>query len=557
MFSGFAHNFDLPVLADDILIHQKLTCDLRYFSKRVLKVIDKNAKKVFMKLNTVQEIVHRAVEEMLAELGWVRIIIVKGRQQGCSQYVSARFYHKAITNDTTKVFILTHEAAATNVLFNKVSTYHNNAPEAVAPGTDTENRKQLGFDNGSLYTVATAGAENTGRSDTAFLAHFSEPAFYPNPKAFKTGAAQAVSDVPGSEIIYESTCNGINWWYNFVIRSLKGETGFRVLFIPWYITPEYRSKAPEGFKLTAYEYKLKMKYRLDNDQINWRRQKIAFFETEGEGDGERMFKQEYPFTLVEAFQQSGNSFYDPDKVDDARQSKITDSIGPIVIGVDPGRMRDRTCITIRKGRIVLQIIKLKPPMNNIKIANVVADLIEQYNADKVFIDWGKGDGVIDILHGRNYRHIVEGVNFGEEADNEIYLNKRAEMFFRFRDWLHNQGEVRLPDDDDMAMDINMLPDYITTATGKIKFHTKDELKKLLAGKSPDILDSIALTFAHLVRAKDAYDGSGIGGFSGPKTKGGSRTLANIRGERDNTRRDYTRIAEVIPFRPREKRRRAA
>ena len=73
--------------------------------------------------------------------------------------------------------------------------------------------------------------------------------------------------------------------------------------VPWYIQDEYRIAVPDGLELTSEEQKIKDEWDLDDEQIYWRRIKIAETST-------ILFKQEYPFTAQESFIQSGSNVFD-------------------------------------------------------------------------------------------------------------------------------------------------------------------------------------------------------------------------------------------------------
>ncbi len=136
-------------------------------------------------------------------------------------------------------------------------------------------------------------------------------------------------------------------------------------------------------------------------------------------------------------------------------------------------------------------------MDQMRLAGIVATLIDEKHVDRCFMDWGMGHGTIDRLHERGYGKVVEGVNFGGSADDSLYMNKRAEMGHAFDAWLRN-GQVNLPNDNDMAADISSIPSPEITSGGKLKFPSKDEIRKT-SGRSPDIWDSLVLTFAYPVR----------------------------------------------------------
>src|SRR6185369_4156850 len=83
---------------------------------------------------------------------------------------------------------------------------------------------------------------------------------------------------------------------------------------------------------------------------------------------------------------------------------------------------------------------------------------------------------------------------------DLYLNKRAEMYHLFDEWLKD-GPVELPNDDDMKADIAAIPTPIETSNGKLKFAPKEEIRKNF-GRSTDIHDSLVLMFAYPVRSRD-------------------------------------------------------
>jgi hypothetical protein len=123
------------------------------------------------------------------------------------------------------------------------------------------------------------------------------------------GLFQGISQADGTEVILESTANGAQGeFYRLWKGAVNGENEYLPIFLPWFWTDEYRRTAPEGMELTNEESTLKEKFDLDEDQIYWRRLKIA-------ESGELKFKQEYPSTADEAFVVSGSNVFDVDKLD--------------------------------------------------------------------------------------------------------------------------------------------------------------------------------------------------------------------------------------------------
>src|SRR5262249_39657033 len=149
-------------------------------------------------LNRAQRYIHGRLEQQLKKRKRVRALILKGRQQGCSTYVGARFYRRVTQNKGLRVFILTHEDAATQNLFDMVDRFHAHCPLDVRPSTGAANSKELYFDAlDSGYKVGTAGTKGVGRSSTIQLFHGSEVAFWPHAETHAAGVLQAVPDAAG------------------------------------------------------------------------------------------------------------------------------------------------------------------------------------------------------------------------------------------------------------------------------------------------------------------------------------------------------------------------
>lgn len=114
---------------------------------------------------------------------------------------------------------------------------------------------------------------------------------------------------------------------------------------------------------------------------------------------------------------------------------------------------------------------------------------------------GLGAGVADRL--RELGLPVRGVNVSEAAAGEGFLNQRAELWWGIREWL-GAKQCRLPgktpgvDEDRDPVELLcselVIPKYTFSSSGKIKLEAKEEMKKRM-GRSPDVADALALTFA--------------------------------------------------------------
>src|SRR3546814_12265242 len=87
--------------------------------------------------------------------------------------------------------------------------------------------------------------------------HGSEVAFWPFAADHAAGVIQAVPDIAGTEIILESTANGIgNYFHQQWQRAEAGQSEYQANFIPWYWHGEYRSEVPAGLVPTEDELEL-------------------------------------------------------------------------------------------------------------------------------------------------------------------------------------------------------------------------------------------------------------------------------------------------------------
>lgn len=454
--------------------------------------------------NKAQMMLHHFIEDIRKAGQLVRVCVVKGRQQGVSTYTAARFLHKATLNPGVSVFILAHITKSTDYLFDMVKRMYSNLPDPLRPSIERSNKKELKFGKiDSDYGLGTAGAQDVGRGMNPHLLHLSEAAFYGNTDDLSTGLMQGVATDLNTEIIMESTANGVNnMFYNLCMKGTDPNalTRYKTLFIPWYIQNEYRETPPSRFKPSTKESELMDLYGLTLDQIFWRRRKL---EDEYNGDLWK-FLQEYPCCLAEAFQSTGNTLLKPEFVEAARKgAAYLDDLAPMVMGVDgSGEGADRTVLVVRQGRRVVEYEVFSDPVKPMRLAGIVAQKIDSLGLDMVFLDVAYGYGCRDRLVEMGYGAKTMDIHFGSTPlMPELYRNKRAQMYGFLKDWFE-EGGVSIPDEDIFVRDLLMIPGFeLTTSRGLLTLPSKDVIKKNNDGISPDISDALCLTFAFPIKAR--------------------------------------------------------
>ena len=487
---------------------QQLKDDFEFYARNCLKIRTKHEGLQDFYLNEAQLYIHSRLEQQIKDTGRVRAILLKGRQQGASTYVGGRFIHKTTHNKGVRAFILTHDGESTNALFEMTERYYENLPLFVKPATSAANAKELHFgllDSG--YKIGTAGNKAVGRGQTIQYFHGSEVAFWMNASEHTKGIMQAVPDAQGTEVIWESTANGVgNFFHEQWKLAEKGQSEFQAIFVPWFWQSEYQKKLPEGFKLTKEEEALTKQYKLSSEQMFWRRMKVAELTTDGV-DGNKAFKQEYPMNAAEAFQVSGgDGLITSEQCMKARKEQVNGS-GAYVVGVDPSRGGDRFAIIRRQGRKLYGMEsyigeQCNALAKNVAICKKILDTkcpIANKEPDMMFIDYGAGADLVDRLHELGYKKRVKSVHFGSTPLNpERYINKRNEIWQELAAWLTDETlPVQIPDDDEMQADLCASPYSWDNKERKVLWK-KDRIKKEY-GFSPDYGDAAALTFAEPVR----------------------------------------------------------
>jgi len=302
------------LLAKEALKRKKLKEykeNFELFAREQIRILPKDSSKGFIpfEFNTAQRIVNEKIEEQFRKTKKVRAIILKARQQGLSTYATARVFWKSYFNAYNKSVVMAHDSATSDSLFTMSRNTIQYMSDEFRPEFKKSNAKEIMFEhNDSGYRLYTAGSPEAGRGTTPTIAHLSEVGFWTHDEKILAGLFQGISQADGTEVILESTANGVgNAFHRLWIGAVKGENEYIPIFIPWFMTPEYRRDVYEGFERTEEEEGLKERFNLDDEQLYWRRLKIS-------ESGSDKFRQEYPATPEEAFIVSGSNVFDIEKL---------------------------------------------------------------------------------------------------------------------------------------------------------------------------------------------------------------------------------------------------
>lgn len=484
-------------LERELTLRTRFQDDFAFYAENCLKIRAKDGSIQPLALNTAQMYLHQVAAEQIARTGMVRLICLKGRQQGVSTFIGGRFYHAVSHRKGMRAFILTHMAEATDNLFKMTARYHENCPQELRPATGKSNAKELTFTRlDSGYKVATAHTEGIGRSDTIQLFHWSEVALSEGAEEHLAGALQAVPNLPGTEIWLESTSQGIgNVFHRECMKAIKKRGDFEFVFIPWFWQTEYRRPVEGHFDLDQVERDLVEQFGLDNEQLAWRRAKVIEI-------GPQKFKQEYPNTVEEAFEISGPRVLIGTKaLRSAIDRDVQQVTGPIIWGVDCSLGGDRSTVAKRRTNKLLEPVKTllegETSYDTFAVARAVLreyrDTPPAKRPSTICVDSiGIGAGVSAQM--RQDHLPVMDVNVSERTSSKArFMRLRDELWWTVREWFEDLG-VSMPEDEGLVVELAGIVFDDSSAAGRIKIESKKDMITRL-GHSPDLAEAFMLTFA--------------------------------------------------------------
>lgn len=167
---------------------------------------------------------------------------------------------------------------------------------------------------------------------------------------------------------------------------------------------------------------------------------------------------------------------------------------PKTIAVDVARFGDdQTVISLKQGRKVHEMKKYRE-LSTTETASYVAEQIDTFKPDSVFVDGGGvGGGVVDRLRQLGYD--VIDVNFGSKAhDDDKYANKRAEMYGLAREAI--KAGLDIPDDIELVEELGSI-EYGFDNKQRLLLEKKEDMKRR-GLSSPDAGDALVLHYAEPV-----------------------------------------------------------
>jgi hypothetical protein len=277
-------------------------------------ILDKNQKLVPFKMNRAQTIFHNTKTS--------RSIILKSRQLGFTTYEAIDALDDTLFTSNTQALMLSYdEKSMLSIFDNKINLAWNNIPPEIQSlyslDSDRANRLKFNWGNGSFSSIEV---RTKGRSGTYSRLHISEFAKIckDSPSAAREIIGGTLPSVPSSgKICFESTPEDANgYFYNmFMDAYLRGNpitpVDYKAFFFNWtYDDAEMENLIPlEDVSLPKKFVEYKNKHHLTQKQITYYYHKWLSLAKD-----DRELKRQYPTTVEEAFEYSGDKLFDPEKL---------------------------------------------------------------------------------------------------------------------------------------------------------------------------------------------------------------------------------------------------
>ena len=163
-----------------------------------------------------------------------------------------------------------------------------------------------------------------------------------------------------------------------------------------------------------------------------------------------------------------------------------------VIGCDTARTGgDRTCICVRRGTKVVELLEY-PSMDKDLLVHTLTNLHLRYKPERINVDTtGHGSWCGDMLRNAGIKG-VHDINFSSSATKDKdFSNKRTEMYSLPSEFFRRGGRID-------ANALTLIQEleastYTLDLKNRMKRVPKDEIRKLLGGRSPDVADAFCLS----------------------------------------------------------------
>ena len=335
----------------DFIKNERLVCkyDFDYFFRRYVHtqiklegesvLVDRiknplEPQKMFMQ--------HLSNHELALSTGKARdgymFICCKARQEGYTTIARGITMQRVLFWEDSRALAASLDDTTILELYDRDHTIYDNLPWWLQPMVEYDTKgKQFTFGKmKSSITYATGNQKGgLGTSKTIPVTHITELGLWDDPAYGAGGNPEQVifnlqptwPQSPDTFVMLESTSNGRgNFWCQYVTASREHRTRFTAVFCGWYVEPRHnRDTPPDGWQpldrtkemialveRTSPGYCFGKTIRLEPEQAYWWEKNYLEAKSMGRT---AYFLTNYPTTLEESFQSSGNRAFSSETID--------------------------------------------------------------------------------------------------------------------------------------------------------------------------------------------------------------------------------------------------
>jgi hypothetical protein len=273
-------------------------------------------------LNDGQKILHNKTEAQRKELGYVRAVLLKGRQLGGSTYGQSRLFTATVTTRNFNTLLIALDEASTSKIFDISRTFYDFMGDEFRPMLRMSNKRELVFENPnkkerglnqglkSRMDFQQASQVNAGTGTTRQGLHLSELAKWREEdiKILMSSLMPTIHHVDDTFVIFESTAYVYGDHFREMCDRARGnKSEYIFCFVPWWLDAKNMIRLQPDEKISPdhdekFLIKLAGKGQPKDDipphtmlpeQLKWRRAQMVEL-------GE-MFDQEYPYDFESAW----------------------------------------------------------------------------------------------------------------------------------------------------------------------------------------------------------------------------------------------------------------
>lgn len=201
-----------------------------YFAETYFKIVSVDDGLIPFKLYDFQK------EAARAYLTDRKMVLATSRQIGKTSIATVIVLHYALFNDFKSIFILANKADTALEILSRIQLAYEHLPNWLKSGVIEWNKSSVEFDNGSKIRARATSADNI-RGQSANFIYIDECAFVDGWTDFSASVLPTISSGKKTKLVFTSTPNGLNHFYDYYKGAQKGTNGFKLIEVKWYEVP--------------------------------------------------------------------------------------------------------------------------------------------------------------------------------------------------------------------------------------------------------------------------------------------------------------------------------